>query len=102
MHGSTPSPGSAAGAETMSATKRTAGSRPVPAAPDVGLHDPGGEARAVLRQAVPRRIRRGWLVRRALLAADIFGLLAAFFATELLFAGDRLINGVGIGPESVI
>ena len=34
-----------------------------------------------------RHVRRGWLVRRLLLAADVTGLLAAFFATELLFAG---------------
>jgi exopolysaccharide biosynthesis polyprenyl glycosylphosphotransferase len=31
-----------------------------------------------------RRIRRGWLVRRLLLAGDILGLLTAFVATELL------------------
>jgi exopolysaccharide biosynthesis polyprenyl glycosylphosphotransferase len=86
----------------MSTTKHTARSRSVPATPHAELHDRGGEAVAVPEQAVPRRIRRGWLVRRALLAADALGLLAAFFATELLFAGDRLINGVGIGRESVI
>jgi exopolysaccharide biosynthesis polyprenyl glycosylphosphotransferase len=32
-------------------------------------------------------MRRGWLVRRMLLAADVVGLLAAFFATELLWLG---------------
>jgi exopolysaccharide biosynthesis polyprenyl glycosylphosphotransferase len=37
------------------------------------------------RLAEPRRIRRGWLVRRMLLAADIVGLTAAFAVTELLF-----------------
>ena len=68
----------------MSATKHIAASRSGSAAPDQGLDDPGGDAFAAPRQAVPRRIRRGWLVRRALLAADVIGLLTAFFATELL------------------
>src|SRR6266851_6626457 len=86
----------------MSATKHIDGSRSGSAASDHGLDDPGGDAFATPRQAVPRRIRRGWLVRRALLAADVFGLLAAFFATELLFVGDHLVGGVGIGPESAI
>ena len=36
--------------------------------------------------------RRGWVIRRALLAADVVGLATAFLATQLLFApgpGDR-------------
>src|SRR5215204_2634424 len=49
-----------------------------------------------------RNIRRGWLVRRMLLAADVAGLLAAFFATELIFLGNRLIDNVGIGEETLI
>jgi len=49
-----------------------------------------------------RHIRRGWLVRRMLLAADLAGLLAAFFATELIFLGNRLIDNVGIGEETLI
>jgi exopolysaccharide biosynthesis polyprenyl glycosylphosphotransferase len=32
--------------------------------------------------------RRGWVVRRALLAADVLGLLTAFVATGLLFGSD--------------
>jgi exopolysaccharide biosynthesis polyprenyl glycosylphosphotransferase len=83
----------------MSATKHTGGS--LAAAPDDGLREQRGEPLTVARQAAPRRIRRGWLVRRALLAADVFGLLAAFFATELLFAND-LVGGVGIGTQSAI
>jgi exopolysaccharide biosynthesis polyprenyl glycosylphosphotransferase len=47
-------------------------------------------------------IRRGWLVRRALLAADLVGLLAAFFITELLFIGLRSGSGIGIGTRSLI
>ena len=31
-------------------------------------------------------VRRGWIVRRALLLADVAGLITAFFAAELLFA----------------
>ena len=49
-----------------------------------------------------RHIRRGWLVRRMLLAADVAGLLAAFFATELIFLGNRLVDNVGIGEETLI
>jgi len=49
-----------------------------------------------------RHIRRGWLVRRMLLAADLAGLLAAFFATELIFLGNRLVDNVGIGEETLI
>ena len=49
-----------------------------------------------------RRIRRGWLVRRALLAADVVGLLAAFFITELLFLGRDPVGGLGVGPETAI
>jgi exopolysaccharide biosynthesis polyprenyl glycosylphosphotransferase len=48
-----------------------------------------------VRVARGRRMRRGWLVRRMLLAADIVGLLVAFSATELLFltADDHLGSG---------
>jgi exopolysaccharide biosynthesis polyprenyl glycosylphosphotransferase len=50
---------------------------------------------AAVRLEHARRIRRGWLVRRMLLAADVVGLLAAFAATELLFlaADDHLGTG---------
>src|SRR5207247_3669310 len=41
-------------------------------------------------------------VRRFLLAADVAGLLAAFFATELIFLGDQFIDNVGIGEEALI
>jgi len=51
-------------------------------------------------KAEPRRIRRGWLVRRLLLAADMLGLLTAFMLTE--FLGKRPANGIGIGAEVVI
>ena len=86
----------------MSAAKRTAESRPVAAAPDDGLLERRGPALTVPQQAAPRRIRRGWLVRRALLAADVFGLLVAFFVTELLFADNHVVGGVGTGSKSAI
>jgi exopolysaccharide biosynthesis polyprenyl glycosylphosphotransferase len=54
------------------------------------------------RGGVQPRIRRGWLVRRALLLADCVGLLAAFFVTELLFLSDPSVGGIGIGLESAI
>jgi exopolysaccharide biosynthesis polyprenyl glycosylphosphotransferase len=40
-----------------------------------------------------RHVRRGWLVRRLLLAADVAALLFAFFATELLFFGHEVTGG---------
>ncbi len=48
-----------------------------------------------------RRVRRGWLVRRLLLAADILGLLTAFVVTEQVL-GNRSANGGGIGLEAAI
>src|SRR6266480_2135603 len=102
MHGFPSLRRSDAGAKTMSAAKRTAESRPVAAAPDDGLLERRGPALTVPQQAAPRRIRRGWLVRRALLAADVFGLLVAFFVTELLFADNHVVGGVGTGSKSAI
>ena len=59
-------------------------------------------APAFQARVVPRRIRRGWLVRRALLAADAVGFLVAFFVTELLFYNSVPVGGVGMGIESAI
>jgi exopolysaccharide biosynthesis polyprenyl glycosylphosphotransferase len=39
------------------------------------------------RSAIPSRRRRGWLMRRMLLAADLLGLAVAYFAAEMLFRG---------------
>jgi exopolysaccharide biosynthesis polyprenyl glycosylphosphotransferase len=50
----------------------------------------------------PRRMRRGWLVRRMLLAADIVGLTLSFALVELLFRGTLLLDNVGIKDESLI
>jgi exopolysaccharide biosynthesis polyprenyl glycosylphosphotransferase len=61
-----------------------------------------GNVRALRRPSSrTRRIRRGWLVRRMLLAADVASLLVAFFVTEALFhnsPGDTL----GSGTRTVI
>lgn len=49
-----------------------------------------------------RHMRRGWLVRRMLLAADVVGLTFAFVIVELVFRGTLLLDNVGIGVESAI
>ena len=75
-------------------------------APDVanGHHEATVDRLAPLpeatRVAQPRRIRRGWLVRRMLLAADILGLAAAFALTELLFLGGP--ENLGTGKRALI
>jgi exopolysaccharide biosynthesis polyprenyl glycosylphosphotransferase len=47
-----------------------------------------------------RRVRRGWLVRRALLVGDVCGLAIAFLVTEALF--DDHLGSLGFGPEAAI
>jgi len=66
------------------------------------VHDlPSGESAFGARADAEPRIRRGWVVRRALLAADLTGLLGAFFLTEALFSGD-FVGGLGAAPETAI
>jgi exopolysaccharide biosynthesis polyprenyl glycosylphosphotransferase len=48
-----------------------------------------------------RRMRRGWLVRRLLVGADVIGLAVAIGVVQLSFNGSRLIF-VGIGSETVL
>lgn len=57
---------------------------------------------ATLGDVKPRHLRRGWLVRRMLLVADIVALTVAFLLVELLFRGTLLLDNVGIALESVI
>ena len=52
--------------------------------------------------AKPAHLRRGWLVRRMLLVADVTGLTLAFVLVEVLFRGTLLLDNVGIAVESVI
>jgi exopolysaccharide biosynthesis polyprenyl glycosylphosphotransferase len=49
-----------------------------------------------------RRIRRGWLVRRMLLTADVVGLLAAFVVTELIWVNHGPSNPVGTSTRAGI
>ena len=52
---------------------------------------------------LPRQhVKRGWLVRRMLLTADVVGLSAAFFATELLFLNSEHAGHRGIATLSAI
>ena len=70
-----------------------------------GARPPVGGVRATAEGAYDAdqvRRRRGWLVRRLLVAADVVGLAAAFFVTELLFRGSGVVDEVGIAIESVI
>jgi exopolysaccharide biosynthesis polyprenyl glycosylphosphotransferase len=53
-------------------------------------------------ETAPWRMRRGWLVRRMLLAADLVALAAAFAVVEAFFHKSRLVGEVGIGVETVI
>jgi exopolysaccharide biosynthesis polyprenyl glycosylphosphotransferase len=53
-------------------------------------------------EAAPWRMRRGWLVRRMLLAADLLALAAAFAVVEAFFRKSGLVSDVGIGVETVI
>jgi exopolysaccharide biosynthesis polyprenyl glycosylphosphotransferase len=74
----------------------------VPAA-DASTTSIAAETEAELRTYPdPRRMRRGWLVRRMLLAADVVGLTAAFLLVEILFRGTLLRDNVGIAVESAI
>jgi exopolysaccharide biosynthesis polyprenyl glycosylphosphotransferase len=51
-------------------------------------------------QRSPYRLRRGWLVRRLLLAADLLALSASFAIVEVVFRQDA--GDVGRGLETVI
>jgi exopolysaccharide biosynthesis polyprenyl glycosylphosphotransferase len=61
---------------------------------------PARSTAADVRPEHVRRSRRGWLVRRMLLAADVVGLTAAFLATELLFLSPN--DQVGTGRRALI
>jgi exopolysaccharide biosynthesis polyprenyl glycosylphosphotransferase len=60
------------------------------------------ERQKSVTEAASRRIRRGWLVRRMLLAADLLALTAAFAVVEAFFHKSQLVGNVGIGLEAVI
>jgi exopolysaccharide biosynthesis polyprenyl glycosylphosphotransferase len=48
------------------------------------------------------RTRRGWLVRRMLLGADLLALILAFVSVELIFRGDSWLDDLGVGAETVV
>ena len=47
-------------------------------------------------------MRRGWLVRRMLLAADLLALATAFAVVEVFFRKSHLVGDVGVGVETLI
>jgi exopolysaccharide biosynthesis polyprenyl glycosylphosphotransferase len=53
------------------------------------------------RRAMPLQ-RRGWLVRRALLAADLFGLTAAFFVAQVLLGRSPTHDQLTAGWEYLL
>jgi exopolysaccharide biosynthesis polyprenyl glycosylphosphotransferase len=59
-------------------------------------------AESVASETSQRRLRRGWLVRRMLLAADLLALAAAFALVETFFRNAKLVDGVGVGAETLI
>jgi exopolysaccharide biosynthesis polyprenyl glycosylphosphotransferase len=69
----------------------------------LGLEAVDERARAIVerRRAAGKRRRRGWLVRRALLVADVVGLLAAFCAAAGLFRGGGAGDEIG-GPTEML
>jgi exopolysaccharide biosynthesis polyprenyl glycosylphosphotransferase len=60
------------------------------------------DRQANARSISTRNVRRGWVVRRFLLVADLVALSSAFGATEILFLGRSSIDNVGIGVESIV
>lgn len=71
---------------------------PGPLAPPLGEQD-----RLELPQARLTLHRRGWLVRRLLVAADVLGLLFAFLAAELMFGlGGASRDHVGLPLELAV
>jgi len=61
------------------------------------------EAFALQRPAKAHRRRRGWLVRRALAAADVSGLMAAFVIGQLFFIENPdAVDHVGLLQEALV
>jgi exopolysaccharide biosynthesis polyprenyl glycosylphosphotransferase len=51
------------------------------------------------RQGASRTMRRGWLVRRALVMADLVGLVGAFVTATLIFDDPAPVDRIGTGTE---
>ena len=73
-----------------------------PEAPGLAARAPATEFEFLGDEAAPRRLRRGWLVRRMLLGADVLALTVAFAVVEVVFRKSHLGGNVGIGVETVI
>ena len=58
------------------------------------------QQKSAMDQTAPWRMRRGWLVRRMLLAADLLALTAAFVVVEVSF--QDLVGAIGPGVEAII
>jgi exopolysaccharide biosynthesis polyprenyl glycosylphosphotransferase len=78
-----------------------ADSRAVEKSPLDASHDHEPEVTVSAEPVTARRVRRGWIVRRMLVAADVIGLSAAFAGSEVLFQGD-VIDAIGPASESAI
>ena len=80
----------------------TADAPDAPEAPGLAARAPATEFEFLGDEAAPRRLRRGWLVRRMLLGADVLALTVAFAVVEVVFRKSHLGGNVGIGVETVI
>jgi exopolysaccharide biosynthesis polyprenyl glycosylphosphotransferase len=60
------------------------------------------ELDSLLSPPIARKHRRGWLVRRLLVTADVLGLLFALGLTEVLFHRSSTPGSLGILPEFLI
>jgi exopolysaccharide biosynthesis polyprenyl glycosylphosphotransferase len=58
--------------------------------------------RLLEHRKVGRLKRRGWLVRRALLIADLLGLIAAYAVAQVLFATEAVNDRVGPSTETTL
>jgi exopolysaccharide biosynthesis polyprenyl glycosylphosphotransferase len=84
-------------------TNRAVASREANWVPAAGRVEGGGERRPlavpVLPDARTKQRRRGWLVRRMLLGADVVGLVTAFVVAELLVGGHTTNDRVSAAYE---
>jgi exopolysaccharide biosynthesis polyprenyl glycosylphosphotransferase len=65
--------------------------------------DPGRSWNTELGAVPKGRVHRGWFVRRMLLAADVLGLLFAFFVVEVAFSGTSgAIDYFGPATETLV